>query len=107
MAIIRSAYTKTVTTSIGASAVFLNEAGYTPAEVAAADRVTIGVTSGALRITWDHPATNNPPSGSSGLKIPTNDYPFFVLEGRTNVNNLQMIGDGGSACTVVFVLETD
>ncbi|SRR5258706_10631259 len=78
--------------------------GFSAGDVAAADRVIICVTANALRLTWDHP-TANLPTGTAGLRLPTNNYPLFILQGRSDIAALQMIRDASSDATVSITLE--
>jgi len=91
--------------TVGNTVIDLVEFGFSAANVAAADVVTISVTANALRFTYN---TNkaDPPTNSTGLRLPTNNYPLQVIEGRINAGNLQMIRDGSADATVTIVLET-
>jgi hypothetical protein len=97
---------KTISSTVSSVALTLVTFGYTTAEVAAADRVIISVTANALRVSWDHPTTNAPTT-SAGLKLGTNNYPFFVLQGRSNLAALQMIRDAAADATIIVTLECD
>lgn len=84
----------------------LVDAGFTAAQVADADRVIISVESGALRAIWDQALTA--PTTSTGMLIPTTNYPHYVIEGRTNAMRLKMIRNGSSTdCVVNIMIESD
>lgn len=102
----RSRYVITKQHTVSNTAMSLVDFGFSATtDVPMADRVIISVTAGALRINWD--TTLNVPTTSTGLKIPTNDYPLFVLEGRFNAANLRMIRDSSSDATVDITIESD
>lgn len=82
----------------------LTDFGFSAQEIASADRVLISVTAGALRISFD-PLTA--PTTTLGLKLPTNNYPLFELDGRQNNGNLQMIRDAAADATVDISLIMD
>ena len=106
MTIIRSISTKTVSGTVSNTAKSLQDFGFAANDVATADRVIVSVTSGALRLSWDHPASN-PPSTSTGLLLPTDNYPLFEVVGRANAASLQMIRDGSSDATISVSIESD
>lgn len=80
--------------------------GFTANDVLTADRMILSVTTGAVRCTWDHP-TAVAPTTILGQRIPNNNYPLFVLTGRSNIQNFQMIRDAGTDAVVTVTLETD
>lgn len=106
MTIQRSTYAVTKDNTVGNTAMTLEDFGFSAGDVAAADRATICVTANALRLTWDHP-TVNPPTNSTGLRLPTNNYPLFEVVGQANIRYLQMIRDSSSDATVTITLEQD
>lgn len=106
MAVTQSSYVKSITGSVSNTATSLVQFGFLANDVAVADRLFITVTAGALRITWDHPTGQNP-AGSTGLKVPTSNWPPLEFIGRANMPTLQFFGDGGSSCTFCCVLVSD
>jgi len=108
--ILQSQLVTTRSGTITDTAVSLVDFGFSAAVVQGADQVIISVTANALRLTYDSPADNgdmNPPTTSTGLKLPTNNYPLYVLEGRTNATNLRMCRDGSSSATVTIAIESN
>lgn len=106
MSLAGSSSAVTVTAGVSSAAKTLVDFGFSAEQVAAADRCIICVTAGALRLTWDHP-TPNAPTTSAGQRLPTNNYPLFVLLGRSNLEALSMIRDSTTDVTAVITLEQD
>ena len=96
----------TKTATVSSTAISLVTFGFSAAVVQSADKIIIGVEAGALRVTYDTDLAN-PPTVSAGLKIPTNNYPFWIIYGRPNASNMKLIRDGSSDATVTIVIESN
>lgn len=108
--ILKSQLVTTLSSTITDTVVSLVEFGFSAAVVQGADQVIISVTANALRLTYDSPAANgdmHPPTTSTGLKLPTSNYPLYVLEGRTNAQNLRMCRDSSGSATVTITIESN
>lgn len=77
-------------------------------DVLTADRLILSVTTGAVRVSWDHGYANIvAPTTISGQRIPNNNYPLFVLQGRNNIQAFQIVRDAGTDANVTITLESD
>lgn len=107
----RSQLVVTKTGTVSSTAKSLVDFGFSADQVAAADLVIICVTSNALRLTYDTPdnpgGTTHPPTSTEGLRLPTNNYPLFEIQGRPNAGNLLMIRDASSDATVAITIESN
>jgi hypothetical protein len=82
--------------------------GFTATDIQTADRLILSVTTGAARITWDHGYTNpQAPTTLIGQRIPNNNYPLFVLQGRSNTAAFKITRDAGTDAVVTITLESD
>lgn len=104
--ITRSQQVTTLSGTVSNTALTLVTFGFDVTVVQGADRVIISVTAGALRVTWDS-ALAVPPTTTTGQRIPTSNYPLFVLEGRINAGNFRIIRDAAADATVTITIETE
>lgn len=108
MAIIGPAYTKTLSGAITNADWSLTAFGFTAKDVLTADRLYLTVNTGAVRIGWDHGYTNPVgPTTLAGLRIPNNNFPIFILQGRSNIQSFQAVRDAGLDANVTITLESD
>lgn len=105
MSILRSSKVITKTGTISTAAQTLVQFGFSADDVSGADRVIFSTSSGGLRLNWD--TTPITPSTSTGYQVPASVWPRFVLEGRFNAANLQMIRDGSTDAVTAITIETD
>jgi hypothetical protein len=82
--------------------------GFTATDIQTADRLILSVTTGAARVTWDHGYTSpQAPTTLIGQRISNNNYPLFVLQGRSNTANFKIVRDAGVDAVVTITLESD